>query len=287
MPITESGGLGQALTPSEWASYVLDHLSAASVVLASGATEIRTGLQAVHVPRLTGDGAAGWYAELDPIGVGDPSGDEIVLAPKKCAAITTLSNEAVNDSDPSALDAVGRAMVRAVALACDNAYFNGTGAANNQPTGLFSQALPFHVGAVDYAGIVTASGLIRAAGGTPNTAYLNPADLTALQLAVDANNRPLIQPDASQGMSETIAGLRIFATPAVAAGQALIAEASQIVVCVREDASVAVSEQALFGQDATVARVIARTDIGIADQDGLCEIRAATGTTARGAKASS
>jgi hypothetical protein len=61
VPVTEAPGtLGAGFTPEEWASYVLDHLAAQSVVLASGATEIRTGSKIVHVPRITGDGGAAW-----------------------------------------------------------------------------------------------------------------------------------------------------------------------------------------------------------------------------------
>jgi HK97 family phage major capsid protein len=285
VPITESGGLGDALTPEQWASYVLDHLAAASVVLASGATEIRTSNQTVHLPRVTGDGGAGWYGELDPIGPGDPTGDELVLTPKKCAAITTLSNEAVNDSDPSALDAVGAAMVRAVALACDAAYFNGTGPANDQPTGVLSLGLPAHIGAVDYAGVVTAAGLVRATGGQPDVLFVNPADLTSLQLATDANDRPLISGDPTAGAPPVIAGLAVWATPAVPAAQALIAQADQIVVAIRSDASVAISGDAIFVQDGTVARVIACTDVGVNDLDGLCVIKAAAGRSAKAAEA--
>jgi HK97 family phage major capsid protein len=278
VPVTEQGGIGAAFTPEQWATYVLDHLAGASVVLASGATEIRTDSKQIHVPRITGDGTAAWYAELDPIGPGDPTGDELILTPRKVAALTTLSNESVDDSNPDVLDSTGNAMVRAVAREADRAYFTGTGAANNQPTGILTlPGLPAHIGPVDYAGIVTAAGLVRAAGGSPDAVYLNPADLTALQLVVDGNNRPLIQPDPSQGMSETISGLRIWTTPAVAAATALIAEAAQIVVAVRRDASVAVSQDAEFASDGTVCRVIARTDIGVNDLDGLAVIRAAAG----------
>ena len=213
-------------------------------------------------------------SESAPIGPGDPTGDELILEPCKVAALSTVSNEAVNDSDPSALDAIGTAMLRAIGLAADHAYFDGTGAANNQPTGILTLALPGHVGQVDYAGIVTAAGIVRGKGGKPDALYINPSDLTALQLAVDGMNRPLIQPDPTQGMSETIAGMRIWATPAVPATEALIAESKQIVVCLRQDATVAVSSDASFGSDASLVRVIARTDIGLNDADGLCHITA-------------
>ncbi len=277
MPITEAGGIGQALAPEEWARWILEHISAASVVIASGATVVRTTNRVVHIPRITGDGNTGWYAELAPIGPGDPVGDELVLRPYKCAALSTVSNEAVNDSDPSALDAIGSSMLRAIGLAVDRAYFVGTGPSNDQPQGILTQALPIHDGAVDYAGIVTAAGIVRGKGGRPDSLYLNPSDLTALQLAVDGLNRPLIQADPTQGMSETIAGLRIWATPAVPAATALVAEAAQVVVCLRQDATVATSSDASFHTDASLVRVVARTDVGINDVDGLCEINPVAG----------
>jgi HK97 family phage major capsid protein len=76
----------------------------------------------------------------------------MVLTPQKVAALATLSNETVADSDSNVLDSVGQKMVRSVALAADKAMFNGT-----------------------YAGIVTAAGIVRAAGGVPNAAFVNPA----------------------------------------------------------------------------------------------------------------
>ena len=283
MPVTEfpAGGLGAAVTPEEWASYVLDHLSAASVVLASGATEIRTSSKQVHVPRVLTNGTAAWYSELEPIAEGAPTGDELVLTPKKVATLANFSDEVVSDSSPSVLDTAGTAMTRAVALEADRAMFAGTG--GKQPLGLLNiaPALPSHIGAVDYAGIVTASGLVRAAGGAPDVVYINPADLTALQLVTAADDRPLISGDPTQGAPPVVAGLAIWATPAVPAATAIVAMASQIVVGVREDASVAVSEHALFSSDGTVARVIARVDVGVNDPDGLVVIKAAAGREAK------
>jgi HK97 family phage major capsid protein len=51
----------------------------------------------------------------------------MVLTPQKVAALATLSNETVADSDSNVLDSVGQKMVRSVALAADKAMFNGTG----------------------------------------------------------------------------------------------------------------------------------------------------------------
>ena len=79
--------LGAGFAPEEWAAYVLDNLSAASVLLASGATEISTVGKAVHVPKFTGDAATNWYDELEEIGEGAPPGVDMVLTPQKVAAL--------------------------------------------------------------------------------------------------------------------------------------------------------------------------------------------------------
>lgn len=261
-------GLGAATTPEEWATYVLDHLSYESVLLASGARRVDTSAKQIHVPRLTSDGAAGWYDELDEIGPGDPTGDDLVLTPKKCAALTVISNETVLDSNPSVLASVGDAMTRAVALEADRALFAGGGAL--APDGFLNDtSLTASGTTVDYASIVTGAGVVRAAGGAPDVLYLAAADYTALQLATGADDRPLIQPDASQGAAASVAGLRIHPTPALTAGVAVVAQADQIIVAVRSDASVTFSGEAKFTQDATIARVIARVDGGIADANGV------------------
>jgi HK97 family phage major capsid protein len=226
------------------------------------------------VPRLSDSGDAAWYAELEEIGAGDPAGDDLVLTPFKCAALTTLSNEVVADSNPSVLDTVGTAMTRAVALEADKALFVGGGGGTIGPDGFMnhSSALQTVGGSITYANVVTAGGSISAYGGKPDTLYVNPADYTTLQLATAGDDRPLIQPDASQRGAATVAGFRVFPTPALGAGTAVVAQASQIVVAVRSDASVTFSTDAQFEKDATVARVIARIDGGLADANGVCTI---------------
>jgi HK97 family phage major capsid protein len=275
VPVTElpAPGLGAAITPEQWAAYVLQHLSAQSVVLASGATRITTGQKIVHVPRIRADGSADWYSELEEIGPGDPTGDELVLTPKKCAALTTLSDEAVSDSSPSVLDAVGTAMTRAVALVCDRAFL--TGAGGKQPLGVYGQAGQHVAGAIDIDHLIDAAGLVLDVGGQATVAYIHPTDHTALQKLKDANERPLLTPDYSGGPSSTVYGLALWPTKGVAAGTALVCDPAQIVVGVRDDPTVAVSADAAFTADGAVCRVVARVDVGVNDPAGLVSIAAA------------
>lgn len=274
MPITEvpAGGLGSAITPEAWGAYVLQHLSAASVVLASGATRIDTALRAVHVPRVVADGGASWYSELETIDENGPDGDELVLVPKKVATLTRLSNEVVDDSSPSVLDTVGTAMVNSVALTADRAIL--TGAGGKAPVGVYGQAGQQVTGAVTIDSLIDAAGLVADVGGQARVAYVNPANHTGLMKEKDANDRPLLTPDYSGGPSSTIYGMSIWATKGIAVDTALVCDPTQIIVAVRSDPTVAVSTDALFTSDGAVCRVIARIDAGVNDPNGLVAISA-------------
>jgi HK97 family phage major capsid protein len=276
MPINESpGGFGHGITPESWAAYVLEHLSAQSVVLASGATRIDTPNRVVHVPRIKSDGTAAWWSELEVISTTEPTGDELVLTPKKVAALATLSDEVIADSSPSVLDAVGTAMTKAVALQADAGIL--TGAGGKAPTGIYNQAGNHVVSAkITIDSLIEAAGKVAAVGGQATAAYLNPADHTALMLEKDAQKRPLLTPDYSGGPSSTIYGLALWRTPAITVGTALVCDPSQVVIAVRQDASVAVSADVNFTSDASVARVIARLDCGVNDPKGLTSIAATT-----------
>jgi HK97 family phage major capsid protein len=274
MPITEApGGFGHGITPEEWAKYVLTHLYFQSVVLASGATRIDTVFRAVHVPRVKTDGAAGWFSEMETLNVGEPTGDELLLTPKKCAALTQLSQEVVADSQPSVIDAVGTAMTRAVALKADAGIL--TGAGGKEPSGVYAQAGAHVIAAtVTIDALIEAAGKVASVGGQARCAYLNPADHTTLMKSKDKNERPLLGPDYTGSPTSTVYGLALYQTPAITPGTALVADPAQIVVAVRQDAEVAVSSDVMFTSDASVARVIARLDCGVNDPRGLVSIAA-------------
>jgi HK97 family phage major capsid protein len=280
-PVTElpAGGLGAAITPEQWATYVLEHLSAASVVLASGATRVTTAQRMVHVPRITSDGTAAWFSELDEITEAGPTGNELVLTPKKCAALCKLSSEVIDDSDPSVLDAVGTAMTRAVALTADRAIL--TGADPKGPVGVYGQAGQHVVAAtITIDSLIDAAGLVADVGGQATVAYVHPTDHTGLMKEKDSQGRPLLTPDYSGGPSSTVYGLALWSTKGVAQGTALVCDPAQIIVAVRNDPTVAVSSDAIFTADGSICRVIARLDCGVNDTNGLVSIAATTGTAA-------
>ena len=167
---------------------------------------------------------------------------------------------------------VGTSMTAAVALTADRAILSGQG--GDAPVGVFSQAGQSVTGPIDIDTLISAAGLVADVGGTAKVAYINPTDHTGLMKAKDSTGRPLLTPDFAQGPSSTVYGLAIWATKAIDVGTALVADPAQIIVAVRQDPTVAVSTDALFTQDGTVVRVIARIDCGVNDADGLVSITA-------------
>lgn len=259
---------------------MLTHLSSQSVVLASGATRIDTALRAVHVPRVLSDGTAAWYAELEEITEAGPTGDELVLTPKKVATLVRLSSEVIDDSSPSVLDVVGTRMMAAVALTADRAIL--TGADPKGPQGVFAEAGQHVAGPITIDSLIDGAGLVSDVGGTARVAFVHPTNHTALMKEKDLNERPLLTPDYSGGPSSTVYGLAIYVTKGIAVDTALVCDPTQIVVAVRSDPQVAVSTDAIFTSDGSICRVIARLDCGTNDPAGLVSIAA---TAAREAEA--
>jgi len=248
---------------------VLEHLSRESVLLRSGARRVNVIGRVAHLPRVLSDGAVSWVEELAEIPSSAPNADELVLTPKKLANVVTVSNEAAGDSTVGVLDAVGAAMTRAVALALDAAALASTAATAARPAGIRSLALPAQTGGITVDNLVRAIGTVAAAGGTATAAYLAPGDLTTLRLAKDTSGRPLLQPDLQANGAERIAGAILYPTPALTAGTALVADAAQVVVGIRNDATVDFSSDVKFTSDAVVARVVTRVDFGVNDIAGL------------------
>jgi HK97 family phage major capsid protein len=261
-----------------WSRFVLAALSEQSVVLASGATRIVTGQKIVHVPRV-GAASADWFCELEEITEQGPGGTDLVLQPKKVATLCKLSDESVSDSDPAVLDVVGTQLTKAVALEADRAVLTGQG--GKEPAGVFAQAGGHVISAtITLDSLVEASGQVTAAGGSPRAAYLNPVDFSSLLREKDQNGRPLLTPDYSATPSSAVYGMRLFPTSAIASGEALVVDPSQIIVAVRNDPTIAVSSDALFTSDGTVCRCIARVDAGIGDARALVSIGATAQTAA-------
>ena len=227
-----------------------------------------------HIPRILTDGTATWTAEGAEIASDAPTGDQLVLTPKKLANVVSLSRESIEDAPVNELDAVGTALTRSVAAAIDARAFSAAAATALEPAGLRSYAIPAQTGGVNIDNVIRAAGTVGTYGAIAGAVFINPADLTTLRLVKDTAGRPLLQPDLQAGGAERIAGATLYPTANLPAGTALVGDDAQVVVGVRRDIEVAFSADAKFTADSVAARVTARADFGINDIRGLVAIGA-------------
>lgn len=260
----------------DWANYVLEHLTTASVLLRAGARLVPVRGRIAHIPRTLTDGTATWTAEGAEIASNAPTGDQLVLTPKKLANVVSLSRESIEDAPVSELDAIGNALARSVAQAIDARGFGALAATATEPAGLRNYAIPAQTGGVNIDNVIRAVGTVESFGAIANAIFVNPTDLTTLRLVKEStgSNKPVLQPDLQAGGAERIAGAIVYPTPNLPAGTAIVGDAGQIVVGVRRDIEVAFSADAKFTSDSVAARVTARADWGWNDIRGAVAIGA-------------
>jgi HK97 family phage major capsid protein len=108
-----------------------------SMVLQLGATRL-SGLQGnVTIPRQTAASTAYWLASdgVTQITESQPTIGQITLSPKNVAALTEISHQLIQQSDPSVEQLVMTDLARSIALAADVAALRGSGG-SGQPTGI-------------------------------------------------------------------------------------------------------------------------------------------------------
>jgi HK97 family phage major capsid protein len=260
-----SPGLATTWGQETWSTTLIESLVLQSALLRAGASRTVADSRVTHVPRLKVVPAAAWVAELAVIPSDSGDADILVLTPRKVANVLNLSTESIQDSSVDELSAVGAAMVRGIAVQIDTAAFSVNAATATVPAGLLNATLPSTGvgGVVDIDHVLTGVGAIQGKGGSPDTVFLNPADITKLRQQKTTTNAYILAPDAAsvEGAPSTrIAGCALIPTNGLPAGKALVCEAKFIQTCVRRDAAVEFSSDAAFTSDAVAARVTMRID---------------------------
>ena len=246
-----------------WSTTLIEALSQQAVLLASGASRIVAEGRIVHVPRLLVDPDADFVAELDELPSDAGDADTLALTPKKIGNAFTVSTESIEDAPINELDALGQAMTRGVARKLDARAFSNAAATAIAPAGLLSYTLPASAAAApDIPGIITAVAEIAGEGGVANAAYMNAADIGAVQVAAVTGGFSLSDP--TRPSVSQIGGAVLYPA-ALPAGKALVADARFIAVAIRRDAAVDFSEHAAFTKDGVVARVTMRVDYAPSD----------------------
>ncbi|GAA3728802.1 HK97 family phage major capsid protein [Spinactinospora alkalitolerans] len=229
---------------------------------------VRVDAPEFRIPVLTDDVDGAWTAEGADIPLSNMATEEVVVIPRKVAALARVTNELVMDSEVDSLNAVGASMVRDLARKVDAALFTEvTGA----PAGL-AQA---HTSGT--LSVITGTELINtdlfeqavsvaATEGATTTAFVtSPA--TALRLAElkagDGSNVPLLGADATMAARKQVAGVPLHVNRYVPQDVIYAIPQELLYIVLRQGTTVALSRDVYFGSDSVGVRAIMRVGFGI------------------------
>lgn len=279
----------EPITPPELSAFLWDKLRPVSVALASGLRVIPSDREKVVWPRLTADVAPDWIAEADEIPAGDPTFGTLEAEPKKLAHRVELSNEVIDDSEPSVIDVLNSHVVTMLALKLDRSIYEGNPTADPESI----RGLRFVSGIqevdmedaalTDYDPLVEAVGLLRAANvPAPYAVVMHPRTLTELELLKDesGSNRQLARPEGLPPIFTTsqlsITEPTEEATPQTIATSIYVYSPQRIVLVRRQDATVELDRSRLFHTDQSELRAKARADLIVPDPVAVVRIKGVT-----------
>ncbi|QVI26170.1 phage major capsid protein [Mycolicibacterium neoaurum] len=216
-----TSGAGGILTPEEVGELVVRPVSRLSVAYQVSQVAV-IGSHEFRIPILTADGTASFVAEGAEIPADDAEVSELVITPKKVAALSMISSELATDSiNESATEVIGQSLARDTARAVDAAFFGTTTA--NGPSGLGALA---GVSEVEWGTLTNldafaeGQSLAEEAGAVIIAWVTSPS--TVLSLArlkrETGSNEPLLQPDPTLPGRRQVFGAPLLSSPAVGDG---------------------------------------------------------------------
>ena len=164
-----SGGPGSNLIQTTVSPNLIDRLRERTVVRALGATVLGGLVGNLSVPRLKASASAQWFAENSAMTVADPQTDSVLLTPKHCGGIVSISRNMVMQPSLDVTRMVENDLMQLLAVALDQAALVGGG--SNQPSGI----------------LASGSGVPIVAGGATGAA-LTWSNVIALIGSVDTSN---------------------------------------------------------------------------------------------------
>ena len=282
MTLNSSNGAA-ILRPEDIQALVSQPLITSSVAM-QVSTVVQTDSHSTRFPVVVSDPENAWVAEGVEIPVSDQDIDEIDCVPKGLKGLVVVTNELIQDSDPSALDVVGQGLVRDLRTKLDAAFLGNTVA--NGPSGIESLAgvqettLVFD-GSLDV--IAEAVSLSENAGAPtvnpvdqlPNFALVaNPADVLTLSTAKvsEDSHQPLLGPDATQVTGRSALGVPIYSAPACDQGTAWLIPRDRVFVVLRNNPEVVADPSPFFSSYRTAIRAVLRVGIAYPHEQAVVRV---------------
>lgn len=265
----------EPIAPPELATFLWDRLRDPSIALASGIRVIPTTRESITWPRLISDVDPTWVAELETIPEGPPGFGTLEAKPRKLAhRIADISNEVIDDSEPSIIDVLNGHMATMLALKLDRSIFEGNPASNaNSIRGLkYVSGIQTiaHGGAngaplENYDPFVRAVGSLRSANVPgPYAIAMHPNRQTDLELLKEsADSNVALEPPSGLPGIRTTSQLAANESQGTSSNSssAYVYAPGQIVLVRRADAEIELDRSVGFDNDSSAMRAKLRADL--------------------------
>lgn len=252
---------------------LIEPLEAASVVLAAGPM-ITQSSAPIRFKRMDDGFDPSWTGENELIpDSGDGNWSEFTLMPesrKSIKAMVRVSNELIRMADRNVSTTLQSRLVKDVAHKLDDALLRGDGT-DNTVTGIVNQpgitTAPLDL--TDTDSLLDALALSAAREVTPNRLIMNGTDFFQLRKLKDGDGRYILQNDVAGEAQFRLFGIPVVVTNKLPAGQAILADMSQVVVVRDQDPTVKILDQRYAEYDQVGIRVTTRYDLGLLRPEGV------------------
>ncbi|MFI8255321.1 phage major capsid protein [Streptomyces filamentosus] len=271
---------GGYTVPVEVAGRYIDELAAKSALLRGLPAEniIPFTSESLCIPQLIDSGDAGYAAEGETIPEGDMVWGQVKLQAKKIGRIQWVTSELLEDSAVIQRDTVGRNLIRAASLKFDQDAFTGSG--TNPIKGILSQGISTTLGAgqtsITYDSIADAVARIEAINGTPSVVWASVDAAASLRKEKSSGSGTYQGGAPTDSAASTAWGLPILPSAFLPPKTAIVADSSRVMVGVRRNPTIRISEDARFESEQIGFRLTMRmAGVAIAEPSSVQVIRAA------------
>jgi len=263
--ISSAGG---AAVPEPLAREFIDNVRAQSVMFRAGMSVIPMDALTLDIARVTGDPSFSVFAESATIGATDLTLDRLQFTAKKFGQVVKASRELIEDA-PNASSMIEGALAKAWAAELDRLILQGDGGASDGIFGLQNStdvSEDLAIGAISWEEIVTGLKTLRLANFDATSIIMDPEteeDLAILTANDEANAfspAPLILKDLPQ-----------FSTPNCASSDLFIGDFAQVLLGLRQDVSIEISDSAdtAFADHQIWIKLTTRIDLQLQHQNAV------------------
>lgn len=278
-----SGGVaseGGYTVPSEVSGKYIDALKAKSTFLRGlpESSVIPFTSADFSVPQLVSSTGADYVAEGQVIPEGQMVWGEVKFTAKKIGEVQWASVEVLEDSAVDQRRVIADNLLRDASLRFDSDAFIGSG--TNPIKGIVSQGVTTALGAgkstVTYDDLADAVARIEATNGTPSVVWAS-VDMAAALRKEKASGSGVYQGGSpTNSPASTAWGLPILPSTFLPPKTAIVCDASRVIVGIRRNATLRISEDARFDRDQVGFKLTMRiAGVSVAEADSVQIVKAA------------